>query len=67
MNVTPSHTDKMEWSRLAQSAYKAGRNDIGHRYSAAASMPKDHPVTVERYDSLQEGYRSWLNFGLFPS
>ena len=63
MFITPTAHDKTEWSRLAQAAYREGRNSIGHRFSAAASLPHDAPMTVAQFDALQGQYRHWLVFG----
>jgi hypothetical protein len=64
--ITPNQHEKNEWSRLAQAAYSAGKNPIGHRYSVAASIPNDYQMTVARFDELQEGYRNWLINNTFP-
>lgn len=61
--ITPTHHEKLEWSRLASTAYHLGRNDVGHRFSVAASLPSNGQLTVRQYDSLQDGYREWLVFG----
>jgi hypothetical protein len=37
-SMTPTHHAKMEWSRMAQDCYGRDRNDLGHKYSAAASI-----------------------------
>lgn len=58
--VTPSAHEKAEWTRLAQAAYKAGRNAIGHRFSVAASLPSTGSMALATFDSLQADYRSWL-------
>lgn len=61
--ITVTDHEKREWSRMAQDAYSTGRNDIGHTYSAAASIPSGTRLDVARYDALQDRYRSWLVFG----
>jgi hypothetical protein len=63
---TPTQHDKSEWSRLAQAAYRAGRNSIGHTYSVAASIPRDAEIPLAHWDYLQYGYRTWLCFNEFP-
>lgn len=64
--MVPSQHDKNEWSRLAQAAYAAGRNDVGHRYSVAASLRTGEPLPLRFFDELQTGYRGWLVFGEWP-
>ena len=61
--VTPSRNEKNEWATLAQAAYRAQFNDIGHTYSVAASLPNGGQVTVKRFDELQSNYRQWLTVG----
>lgn len=50
--ITPTQHAKNEWSRMAQSAYAANLNTIGHTMSAAASLPHDGSLSVDRYDFL---------------
>jgi len=64
--ITPNQHEKNEWSRMAQAAYGADKNSIGHRYSAAASIPNDYQMTIARFDELQTGYRAWLVNNIFP-
>jgi hypothetical protein len=64
--MTPSQHEKSEWSRMASAAYAASRNDIGTRYSVAASIPYRAELPLEMFDSLQAGYRAWLIDGTFP-
>jgi hypothetical protein len=64
--ITPTHAEKMEWARMAQAAYAIGRNDIGHRYSAAASLRNGDWIPVRMFDGLQTDYRAWLVFGEWP-
>jgi hypothetical protein len=64
--IRPTRHEKLEWARMAQAAYSAGINRIGHRYSGAASIPDDYALTVARFDELQSGYRDWLCFNRFP-
>jgi hypothetical protein len=64
MFMTPTEHEKAEWSRLAQAAYAAGYNSIGHRYSAAASLCRGCDMPIKTFDALQTGYRQWLLFGL---
>ena len=58
--MTPTRHEKLEWSRMAQAAYLAGHNDIGHRYSGAAALRDGQSIPVTRFDALQDGYRTWL-------
>jgi hypothetical protein len=62
--IQPTQHEKNEWSRLAQWAYARSWNDIGHRYSAAASLRHADTMDVRRFDQLQKLYRYWLVFGL---
>ena len=65
--ITPTEHEKSEWSRFAQAAYKAGRNDLGHRFSmAAACTLKGQAIDGERFYALQDIYRDWLCFNRFP-
>jgi hypothetical protein len=65
--ICPTDHEKREWSRMAQAAYSAGRNDIGHRYSCAASMPNGAQTSVKTFDALQAGYRAWLIDNTLPA
>lgn len=56
----PNQHEKNEWSRLAQAAYAIGLNGVGHKYSVAASIPRDGAINAAYFDELQTGYRSWL-------
>jgi len=67
MTMTPIPHEKAEWSRMAKSAYSSGHNAVGHRFSAAASLPKDVAIPLKDFDELQELYRMWLVFGQFYS
>ena len=58
--ITPTEHDKAEWSRMARAAYRVKHNAIGHRYSAAASLPIGAKLDVSVFDSLQRPYRQWL-------
>lgn len=60
--VHPTNHEKREWSRMAQAAYASDHNTIGHRFSAAASLPHDATMPIDRFDSLQRDYRAWLCF-----
>lgn len=66
MTITPNDHEKAEWARMAQAAYRTGRNAIGHRYSAAAALRHNEPLPLPRFDTLQSGYRAWLVFNEFP-
>lgn len=61
--VTPTEHEKREWSRMAQAAYAADRNDIGHRFSGAAALRVGEAMLVAAFDALQTEYRAWLTFG----
>ncbi len=65
--MTPTHHEKMEWSRLAVAAYSIGRNDLGHRFSAHASLRTEDSIDIRTFDALQNVYRDWLCFGRFPA
>ena len=65
--VTPTEHEKREWSRMAQAAYSAGRNDIGHRYSSASARTRiGESMPTDWFDNLQHGYRNWLIDNIFP-
>ena len=61
MMIQPTAHGRSEWARLAQDAYRSGRNGLGHRFSVAAATPGEMPLA--RYDALQETYREWLLTG----
>lgn len=63
MTMIPTEHEKSEWSRLAQDAYSKDRNDIGHRFSIAASAKAGVEFELTYFDELQGEYRQWLNFG----
>ena len=63
--MTPTGHDKAEWARMAQSAYAAGRSDVGHRFSARAAMAEGDQLYVGEFDAYQSEYRAWLVFGTF--
>jgi hypothetical protein len=63
----PNQHEKNEWSRMANAAYAVMRNDIGHTYSAAASLPRDGTMLAARFYKLQDAYRAWLVFDEFPA
>ena len=65
--ITPIQDEKNGWSDLAQAAYSASQNAIGHRYSGAASIPTGAQITLEMFDALQFGYREWLVFNKMPT
>lgn len=60
MQMTPTHHEKMEWARLAQNAYRCDQNDVGHRFSGAASIVTGSQITCAQFDALQADYRLWL-------
>lgn len=65
--ITPTHHEKMEWSRFATASYAINRNDLGHEYSVAAALRNGEAITITRYDELQSRYRAWLVFNEFQS
>jgi hypothetical protein len=58
--------ERNEWSRMARAAYRVGKNDVGHRYSAAASVPNGYRFLLSRWDELMAGYRQWLVSNEWP-
>lgn len=58
--MTPTDHEKREWSRLATSAYAAGLNDLGHKFSGAASIRNGESIALKSFDELQTTYRAWL-------
>ena len=62
INITS--LEQYEWHRMAAAADAADRNDIGHRYSAAATVVT---MPLSRFDQLQHDYRRWLVFGEWPA
>lgn len=44
---------RMEWARMAQSAYASGHNAIGHRYSVASATAPDR-MNLKEYDALMK-------------
>ena len=67
MRITPTELEKKEWSRLAQAAYYANMNDIGHCFSGLAALRKGESLHVQTYDAIMTQYRDWLNFGFWPN
>jgi hypothetical protein len=66
VNMTPTHAEKMGWSRMAQAAYAISRNDLGHRYSAAASLSTGAHMPLRMFDQLMADYRAWLIVNAYP-
>lgn len=62
--ITPTAHEKAEWARLAQAAYAADLNTVGHRFSGAASLRNEHKMMLATFDSLQNDYRTWLVDGI---
>ena len=60
--MTPTDHARQEWARFAQAAYNAGRSDIGHRMSVAASRPS---LDIHEFDARGSEYRAWLVFNEF--
>jgi hypothetical protein len=65
--VHPTEHEKNEWSRMAKAAYAIMRNDVGHAYSCAASLPHNGAMRFDYFDKLQDAYRAWLAFGNLPN
>lgn len=58
--IYPNQAERAAWKEVAHAAYRAGLDNIGHRYTVAATLPDDSSMTVRHFDSLQRGYRAWL-------
>ena len=58
--IVPSQYEKNEWSRMAKDAYAKDRNDIGHKFSMAATLNKGEDCKLAWFDELQTEYRAWL-------
>ena len=65
--MQPTENEKREWSRMATAAYANDRNDIGHRYSMAATVRIGGQMSLPQFDKLQAGYRKWLCFNEWPA
>lgn len=65
--ITITQHEKDEWSRFAQAAYARRLVAVGHRFSAAASLPNGARMPVQQFDSLMRDYRAWLCFNVFPA
>jgi len=63
--IQPNQNEKNAWAAMAQAAYTQGRNDIGHKFSAAASMPNGARTSSSTFDKLQSQYRAWLIDNIF--
>jgi hypothetical protein len=61
--ITVTQHDASEWARMAQAAYREGRNRTGHRYSAAAATLAGKRIEASVFDALQRPYRQWLLSG----
>lgn len=64
--VIPTDHEKAEWARLANAAYAANINAIGHRYSTAAALGSNCEMPRRSFDELQRGYQLWLSRGFDP-
>lgn len=64
--IIPNQHEKMEWARMAQAAYFAYRSDVGHVFAVAATLRNNEEMDVARFDWLQDHYRNWLCFNVFP-
>lgn len=60
--MTFTASEASELCRMAQAAYRDGRNDIGHK---ASGINAGCQVDVAKYDRLMSCYRSWLVSGEF--
>lgn len=65
--ITPTAHEKNEWRRLSDAAWACGNIAIRDRYRDAAGISAGEQMTMARFDRLQEGYRNWLNHGVFPA
>lgn len=63
--MIPNDHEKREWARLAQAAYSAGRNDLGHKFSGWAALRRGEGLPIPTFDALQAIYREWLISGSF--
>lgn len=63
--MTITQWEKDEWSRFARAAYADKRNDVGHLFSVAASLPDRSTVSIASYDALMAQYRRWLCFNKY--
>lgn len=66
-SIIPSRQVKLQWSDMAQAAYSANRNDIGHKFSAAASMRDGNALGPEYYSELESEWLTWKDHGTFPN
>ncbi len=57
--ITPTQHECLEWARMAQDAYRTGRNFYGHRYSGMAAKNQT-PMDIKVFDTLQRDYGTWL-------
>ena len=58
--IIPTQHEKDEWSRMAQDAYSRDLNDIGHKFSMAATLKRGEDCALAWFDALQNEYRAWL-------
>lgn len=58
--ITPTEHEKSEWSRMAQDAYARDLNDIGHRFSGAASIVRGALMRADVFNALMADYLAWL-------
>jgi len=61
--VTPTQHEKYEWATVAEAAYKAQYNEIGHTFSVAATLPNGAQMTIKQFDELKSNYRQWRLYG----
>lgn len=49
---------------MAKDAYAKDKNDIGHKFSMAATLCHGESCKLAWFDELQSEYRQWLISGL---
>jgi len=64
--ITPTQHEKNEWSRFAKACYAKGLNLQGHIFSRYAAIRNDQQIAVCVYDDIQNKYRAWLCFDVYP-
>lgn len=58
--VIPTEADKAVWSRAAIKSYASGNNFEGHRLSAHAGWPKNHPMLEGMFWTLNQTAKRYL-------
>lgn len=64
--ITITDHNKTEWARMAAAASAADQVDVCRRYTVAAAIPAGIMLPCADYDALQDAYRDWLVFSLWP-